>query len=63
MPLAKEGGEIVVWLYPRWPAPVEAYNCLLRSITTRMSLDTLHRMAVKLEPIGLLKLRLLISKR
>jgi len=63
VPMAKEGGEIVVWLYSRWPAPVEAYNCLLRAITTRMSLDTLHRMAVKLEPIGLLKPRLLTSKQ
>ena len=63
IPLLKEGGEIAVWLYPRWPGPIEAYNRLLRAITTRMSLDTLHRAAVMLEPIGLLKLQLLTSKR
>lgn len=63
IPLLKEDGEIAIWLYPRWPAPVEAYNSLLRAITTRMSLDTLHRMAVILEPIGLWKLRLLSSER
>lgn len=63
IPLVKEDGEIAIWLYPRWPAPVEAYNKSLRAITTRMSLDTLHRIAVMLEPIGLLKLRLLSSER
>lgn len=63
MPLVKEDGEIAIWLYPRWPAPVEAYNSLLRAITTRMSLDTLHRIAVMIEPIGLWKLRLLSSER
>ena len=63
IPLLKEDSEIAIWLYPRWPTPVEAYNSLLRAITTRMSLDTLHRMAVMLEPIGLWKLRLLSSER
>ena len=35
--MAKEGGEIVVWLYPRWPAPVEgvfAHPASVDSITT-----------------------------
>ena len=57
--LLKPGGELAVWLYPRWPAPVEAYNKLLRGITTRMSLDTLQRLSRWLEPVGLLKLQLL----
>jgi SAM-dependent methyltransferase/uncharacterized protein YbaR (Trm112 family) len=62
-PLLKPGGELAVWLYPRWPAPVEAYNRLLRSITTRMSLDALQRLSKWLAPVGLLKLRLLTSPR
>jgi SAM-dependent methyltransferase len=61
VPLLANNGEIAVWVYPRWPAPVETYNTLLRGITTRMSLDSLHRMAVALEPVGLLKLRLLTA--
>jgi 2-polyprenyl-3-methyl-5-hydroxy-6-metoxy-1,4-benzoquinol methylase/uncharacterized protein YbaR (Trm112 family) len=61
VPLLADNGEIAVWIYPRWPAPVELYNRLLRVITTRMSLDNLHRMAVALEPVGLLKLRLLTA--
>jgi 2-polyprenyl-3-methyl-5-hydroxy-6-metoxy-1,4-benzoquinol methylase/uncharacterized protein YbaR (Trm112 family) len=61
VPLLADNGEIAVWVYPRWPAPVELYNRLLRFITTRMSLDNLHRMAVALEPVGLLKLRLLTA--
>ena len=41
---------------------VEAYNSLLRAITTRISLERLHQIAVATEPIGYLKLRLLTSK-
>jgi len=63
VPLLADKGEIAVWVYPRWPAPLELYNRLLRAITTRMSLDNLHRMAVALEPLGLLKLRLLTADR
>src|SRR5262245_3562863 len=63
VPLLGDKGEIAVWVYPRWPAPLELYNRLLRAITTRMSLDNLHRMAVALEPLGLLKLRLLTADR
>jgi SAM-dependent methyltransferase len=62
-PLVKPGGELAVWLYPRWPAPIEAYNNLLRGITTHMSLDALQRLSTWLEPVGLLKLRLLTSPR
>jgi SAM-dependent methyltransferase/uncharacterized protein YbaR (Trm112 family) len=61
--LLADNGEIAVWVYPRWPAPVELYNRLLRAITTRISLDHLHRMAITLEPLGLLKLRLLTADR
>jgi len=61
IPLLSDNGEIAVWVYPRWPTPVELYNQSLRAITTRMSLDNLHRMAVALEPVGLLKLRLLTA--
>lgn len=63
VPLMKETGEIAIWLYPRWSAPVEAYNTLLRAVTTRMSLDSLHNMAVTLEPVGRLKCELLASQR
>jgi SAM-dependent methyltransferase len=63
IPLLAASGEISVWLYPRWPLPVELYNQLLRAITTRMTLDTLHRLAVMLEPVGLLKLKLLTARR
>lgn len=63
IPLLADNGEIAVWVYPRWPAPFELYNRLLRAITTRMSLDNLHRMAVALEPVGLLKLRLLTAPK
>jgi len=63
VPLLTNRGEIAIWLYPRWPAPVESYNQLLRAITTRMSLDTLHRLAVVMEPLGLLKLKLLTADR
>jgi SAM-dependent methyltransferase len=62
IPLLNENGEIAIWLYPRWPAPVEAYNGLLRALTTRLSLDHIHRLAVWLEPLGLLKLRLLTAR-
>jgi SAM-dependent methyltransferase len=61
IPLLKADGEIAIWLYPRWPAPVEAYNNLLRGITTHLSLDTVHKLAVVVEPIGQLKWRLLTS--
>ena len=61
--LLTDSGEIAVWLYPRWPAPIELYNRMLRAMTTRMDLDTLHRVAVSMEPIGLLKLRLLTARR
>ena len=62
-PLLADSGEIAVWLYPRWPLPVELYNQLLRAITTRMTHDTLHRLAVLVEPVGLLKLKLLTADR
>jgi len=61
VPLLANNGEIAVWVYPRWPVPFELYNRLLRGITTRMSLDNLHWMAVALEPVGLMKLRLLTA--
>jgi SAM-dependent methyltransferase len=61
IPLLADNGEIAIWVYPRWPIPFEIYNRLLRAITTRMSLDSLHKMAVALEPVGLLKLRLLTA--
>jgi SAM-dependent methyltransferase len=61
IPLLADNGEIAIWLYPRWPAPLELYNRMLRAITTRMSLDRVHQMAVALEPVGLLKLRLLTA--
>ena len=63
VPLLTHSGEISIWLYPRWTVPVELYNRLLRAITTRMSLDTLHRLAVLVEPVGLLKLQLLTADR
>ena len=63
VPLLTDFGEIAVWLYPRWPAPVELYNRLLRAITTRMDHDLLHRLAVFVEPIGRLKLKLLTADR
>ena len=63
IPLLTNCGEIAIWLYPRWPAPVELYNQLLRAITTRMSHETLHRLAVGMEPLGLLKLKLLTADR
>lgn len=63
IPLLKENGEIAIWVYPRWPMPVEIYNNLLRAITTRLSLDHLHQLAVLLEPVGWLKWQLLTSKR
>lgn len=62
-PLLSATGEIAVWLYPRWPAPVELYNRLLRAVTTRLSLDMLHQLAVMLEPLGHLKFRLLTADR
>jgi SAM-dependent methyltransferase len=61
IPLLAESGEIAVWLYPRWPLPLELYNELLRGITTRLNLDTVHRLAALLEPVGLLKLKLLTA--
>jgi SAM-dependent methyltransferase len=61
VPLLTDNGEIAVWVYPRWPAPFELYNRFLRGITTRMSLDNLHRLAVALEPVGLMKLELLTA--
>jgi 2-polyprenyl-3-methyl-5-hydroxy-6-metoxy-1,4-benzoquinol methylase len=63
IPLLSDTGEIAVWLYERWPAPVELYNRMLRAVTTRMNHDTLHRLAVSMEPIGLLKLNLLTADR
>ncbi len=63
IPMVKGGGEIAIWLYPRWPLPIEVYNSALRAITTRLDLDLLHRIAVRVEPIGLLKLQLLTSNR
>lgn len=59
--LLAERGEIAIWLYPRWPAPVEIYNQLLRGITTRLPLEALYWFAVKVEPIGSIKLQLLTS--
>jgi SAM-dependent methyltransferase len=61
--LLADSGRIAVWLYPRWPLPVELYNRLLRAITTRMTPDNVHRLAVLLEPVGLLKLKLLTAER
>jgi len=63
IPLLTHSGEIAVWLYPRWPLPIELYNRMLRALTTRMDHDTLHRVAVWIEPIGLLKLKLLTAGR
>jgi SAM-dependent methyltransferase len=63
VPLLTHSGEISIWLYPRWTIPVELYNRFLRAITTRMSLDTLHRLAELVEPVGLLKLQLLTADR
>ncbi len=63
IPLLTDSGEIAIWLYPRWPAPVELYNQMLRAVTTRMSHEMLHRVAVSMEPIGLLKLKLLTSSQ
>jgi hypothetical protein len=63
IPLLANSGQIAIWLYPRWPLPVELYNQLLRAVTTRMGHDTLHRLATFVEPIGLLKLKLLSSNR
>jgi SAM-dependent methyltransferase len=63
IPFLRELGEIAVWLYPRWPFPVEWYNRILRSFTTRLSHEKLHCLAVRLEPIGLLKLQLLTSDK
>jgi len=63
VPLLAHAGEISIWLYPRWPAPFELYNRLLRAVTTRLSLNTLHRLAVSVEPVGVLKLRLLTADR
>jgi len=61
--LLADSGEIAIWLYPRWPLPFEIYNQLLRAITTRLNQDTLHRLAVLLEPVGRLKLELLTANR
>jgi SAM-dependent methyltransferase len=63
IPLLRPGSDLAIWLYPRWPILVEAYNNLLRAITTRISLERMHQIAVATEPIGYLKLRLLTSKR
>jgi SAM-dependent methyltransferase/uncharacterized protein YbaR (Trm112 family) len=63
LPLLADSGEIAVWLYPRWPLPFEIYNQLLRAITTRMTQDNVHRLAVLLEPVGRLKLKLLTANR
>jgi len=59
VPLLADSGQIAIWLYPRWPLAVELYNQLLRAITTRMSHNFLHRLATFVEPVGLLKLKLL----
>ena len=61
--LLADSGEIAIWLYPKWPAPVEFYNRMLREVTTRMEIETVHRIAVLLEPLGLLKLKLLTSSQ
>jgi len=63
IPLLADFGQIAIWLYPRWPLPVELYNQLLRAVTTRMSHDTLHRFVAFIEPIGLLKLKLLSANQ
>ncbi len=63
IPLLADSGQIAVWLYPRWPLPVELYNQLLRAVTTRISHETLQRIATFLEPVGLLKLKLLSANR
>ena len=63
IPLLNAEGEIALWLYPRWPLPVEIYNRLLRGVTTRLSLERVHRLAVLMEPVGLWKLRLLSNSR
>ncbi len=62
IPLLRPSGEIAIWLYPRWPFPAEIYNNLLRAVTIRLPLSTVHRLAVLSEPIGLWKLRLLKSR-
>lgn len=63
IPFLANSGEIAVWLYPRWPMPVELYNKLLRAVTTRVDHNTLHRLATLIEPVGFLKLKLLTADR
>jgi SAM-dependent methyltransferase len=63
VPLLADSGQIAIWLYPRWPLPMELYNQLLRAVTTRLRHDILHRLATFVEPVGLLKLKLLSGHR
>jgi len=63
IPLLADFSEISIWLYPKWPIPVELYNRLLRGVTTRLNLETLHGLVVLMEPLGLLKLKLLTADR
>jgi SAM-dependent methyltransferase len=63
IPLLADCSEISIWLYPKWPIPVELYNRLLRGVTTRLNLETLHGLVVLMEPLGLLKLKLLTADR
>jgi hypothetical protein len=61
--LLNQIGIVGIWFYPRWSAVLQVYNLLLHPAANRLKSTTLNRVGVALEPIGLLKLKLLMSDR
>ncbi len=61
--LLKPGGRIVIWVYPRERAIVEAIMDLQRAVSTRLPLAVLEPLCRIAAPIGGLKRRLMASPR
>lgn len=52
IPLLKPGGNISIWLYPKWDRFREAMNTFWRSMTTRMPHSCIHALSIAASPVG-----------
>ncbi|MEZ6035697.1 MAG: methyltransferase domain-containing protein [Planctomycetaceae bacterium] len=63
IPYLKPGGEISIWLYPKWDPLRETMNRFWRSITTRLPHAAIHTFSRLVSPFGALRGRVYRSNQ
>jgi SAM-dependent methyltransferase/uncharacterized protein YbaR (Trm112 family) len=62
IPYLKPGGEISIWLYPKWDPLRETMNRFWRSLTTRLPHAAIHGFSTFVSPFGALRGRVYRSR-